>query len=385
MLIFRDQKHMLYDHMYMKKLKGKFAHVVMMDDKRHIVKVINIYEKEIQCLYYTHRGWKPMTMHKQHIKKFMPMEKEQHNMHMDYDSFSDNELLKKKTSNEILIATPRGFKQLNNIVTSQGSHMGTVVAPVFPKIQDNWFYTGFPGSLAAGGKNGSLVNFIPITFTAKKSDKFHFILPPLPDRVGYLDMEGKFSESLDFETSFTKGQMLFTLLLKKDDPACKDSLITNSSYWKLMTEFSGIDPGSTASKSISITSGISKIDSFNMGLSIGATIGVKAGLEGIAEVTAEFSEQLSLSFGTSVTVSQQVTTTDTVEFKAQPVEQRIATYQFYENYEIKGAKPLKDKVNYFNNPKYNAIANIATADYVPKAYDYQTRYFRKAFVLQPQK
>lgn len=286
---------------------------------------------------------------------------------------------------DIFTNTENGIKLTS--VSAPGGNIsltsGTVVPPVFPDINPNWFYTGFPTNVSVGALDGNLVDYIPIYFYATKNGTESFTLPKLPDRVGYLDSDNVFTETLVYNSSFKKGDLLFTLLLDKNDPACANSKINNKSYWNLLTEFSNIDPGSTATKTITITSGITKQESYSMSLSIGSKVGIEAGLEGIGKISAEISSQLSNSFNSSVSITQQITTTDTVEFKAQPRTQRIATYQFIERFTIDAADPLKEKVNSFNNATKNYVANFAKADFEAVPFDYGSRYFAKAFVLEP--
>lgn len=292
----------------------------------------------------------------------------------------NNSELFTNTENGIEDISPNLSKGLN----ASMPNFGTVIAPVFPKIQSYWFYTGFPTKLNVGGANGNLIDFIPIFFYATKDGNETFTLPKLPDRLGYLDQNNNFTESLFWSGPFKKGNLLFILLLDKNDPSTVGSKLANHSYWSLLTEFSNIDPGSTASKSITISSGISKEQSEEMSFSIGSRVSVEIGIEDIAKVSAELSSQLSSSFSTSVSISKQITTTDTVEFKAQPRTQRIATYQFIEQYEIDAANALKEKLANFNDKNKNYIANFAKADFQVKPFDYESRYFAKAFVLEPE-
>ncbi|AWZ48927.1 hypothetical protein C3495_08925 [Clostridiaceae bacterium 14S0207] len=285
--------------------------------------------------------------------------------------------------NELFTNNPSGIRPMLLKSTGTAPNTGTVVYPVFPKIEPNWFYTGFPAKLTVGGAKGNLVEFVPIFFYAKRDGNEKFTLPKLPDRIGYLDNNNVFTETLVWDGPFKKGGLMFTLLLDKNSPVCAGSKLNDTSYWNLMTEFSNIDPGSTATKAITITSGITKTQGFSMGLSIGSRIGVEVGIEGIAKVTAELSVQLSTSFSTEVAISQQISTTDTVEFKAQDRTQRISTYQFIEQYNIDAAAPLKQKVDSLNDKNKNYVANFAEGKFQPAPFNYGSRYFAKAFVLEP--
>lgn len=268
---------------------------------------------------------------------------------------------------ELFTNNPTGFEPMQPQLLggsgspsdTKGNNFGTVVAPVFPKVEPNWYYTGFPAKVAVGGSQGNLIDYIPIYFYATRDGNEKFTLPKLPDRLGYLDTNNTFTETLVWDGSFKKDQLLFVVLLDKKDPACAGSKVNNNSYWGLMTEFSNIDPGSTASKTITITSGVSKEKSFTFSTSIGMKITAKAGIPGIVELSQEFSASLSTSFGSKIDVSSQVTTSDTVNFQAQDKTQRIATFQFFEQYNINAAKPLQDKVKDYNNKSKNYVANFA--------------------------
>ncbi|AYF54632.1 hypothetical protein DFH04_07920 [Clostridium novyi] len=289
----------------------------------------------------------------------------------------------KSGGSELLTNTQSGIKTMPVMSTGTKPSYGTVISPVFPKVDSNWFYTGFPGKLTVGGANGNLIQYIPIFFYATRDGNEKFTLPTVPGRIGYLDTNNSFQDTIVWDGPFKKGQLLFTLLLDKNDPSCKDSKVNDTSYWNLLTEFSNIDPGSGASKSISITSGITQSQGFTMGLSVGAKVGVEFGLEGIGKISTELSTQLSTSFSVGVSISQQISTTDTVEFKPQPKTQRISTYQFIEQYKIEAAQPLKTKINSLNDKNKSYVANFAQGKFEPNPFDYGSRYFAKAFVLEP--
>lgn len=327
----------------------------------------------LYCYYWFNNAWTPTILDCLLIKNICNTHPYFYKMRA-YNG--DSELLTntKTGIKPVSVATPGG-----NIAVA----LGTVIPPVFPPINPNWFYTGFPTNIPVGSENGDLVDYIPIYFYATRNGTEKFTLPKLPDRLGYLDSNNVFTETLVWDKPFKKGDLLFTLLLDKNNPACAGSKINNMSYWNLLTEFSNIDPGSTATKTITITSGITKQESYSMSLSIGSKVGVEAGIEGIGKISAELSTQLSTSFNSNVSITEQITTTDTVEFKAQPRTQRIATYQFIERFKIDAANPLKEKVNSFNDPTKNYIANFAKADFQGTPFNYGSRYFAKAFVLEP--
>lgn len=263
------------------------------------------------------------------------------------------------------------------------SNYGTVIRPIFPDTNACWYYSGFPSKLNVGKKEGDLIDYIPICFYATRNGNETFILPKLPDRIGYINTNNEFSESLSWNGSFKSGQLMFTLLLYKNDSCCKGSVVTNNSYWSLMTEFSKVNPNVTASKTITVTSGIPKQEIYNFETSIGSSTLIKSQLKDINEISKILTINLRKTFNVTIEISEQSSTTDTVTFKSRPVQNRIAIFQFYESFRINPAQPLMDKISDLNNKKYNYLAKFSKATFRPLEFQYNTKYFAKAFVLKP--
>ncbi|KEH99110.1 hypothetical protein Z962_06235 [Clostridium botulinum C/D str. BKT12695] len=350
-----------------------------------LIKPIEVSREHLYCYHWLNNSWTPISLNMDSISDIRNLTVLENTL-PNYPHFNLNiENMYRDISDgtEILMNTNNGFIYTTSLKQGANSKSGTVIAPVFPKIDPNWFYTGFPTKVPVGNAKGNLVDYIPIFFYATRDGNENFTLPTIPGRIGFIDKNNEFKDTIVWNGSFKRGDLLFTLLLDKNDPSARGSSLLNNSYWNLLTEFSNIDPGSSATKSISITSGITKNESRSLGFSIGSKIGVEVGIESIAKISAELSTQLSTSFNTGVSITQQITTTDTVEFKPQARTQRIATYQFIEQYEINAAEPLKDKLKFFNDPTKNYIANFARAEFKPTSFDYSSRYFAKAFVLEP--
>ncbi|KEH91295.1 hypothetical protein Z965_00065 [Clostridium novyi A str. BKT29909] len=350
-----------------------------------MVKPTEILGKYLYCYHWFNNSWIPISLNIDSISDIRNLTILENTL-PNYNVYSIKSMYRTDSGGtELLLNTSGGFKttQLLKQGANANFQSGTVIAPVFPKIDPNWFYTGFPTKVPVGNAKGNLIDYIPIFFYATRDGNEKFTLPTIPGRIGFLDKNNEFKDTIIWNGPFKKGDLLFTLLLDKNDPSANGSKILNNSYWNLLTEFSNIDPGSSATKSITITSGITKTESTSLGLSIGSRIGLEIGLESIGKISAELSTQLSTSFNTSVSITQQITTTDTVEFKPQPRTQRIATYQFIEQYEIDAAQPLKDKISFFNDATKNYIANFTKAEFNPTSFDYSSRYFAKAFVLEP--
>ena len=283
---------------------------------------------------------------------------------------------------EIFINAMQGIvPSVGNNVENTGS--GTVTSPKFPQVDSKWYEEGFPLQIYIDKKEGKLIDYIPVDFYAIKDGEEKFVLPKLSDRLGYLDCNDNFSEELQWEGSFTRGQFMFTLLLDKSHMCCNDSKVYSNAYWELITELSDIKAGEGVTKEITIKSGITKPQSVELSAAIGSRVGFDADLEEIGSISSELSYQLSSCFDVGVSLTQQVSTTDKVVFLPQERDQRIATYQFIEKYTLIAGDTLEERIIDLNNTKKNPLANIARAEIQGNSYDYPSKYYAKVYVLKP--
>ncbi|KEI05442.1 hypothetical protein [Clostridium botulinum] len=275
-----------------------------------------------------------------------------------------------------------GKKIFTNISThTDKTRSDTVICPVFPEIESEWFYKGFPSKLKVGGTNSNLIKYIPIHFYATKNGNETFTLPKLPDRLGYLDSNNHFSQTFVWKGPFKKGNLLFTVLLNKNDSACKGCRLNNSSYWNLITEFDDAGAESKDKKSLTLTSGIKENECYSMALSIGSHISTNSNKNNRYKIYNKLSSELSESFNSNVSILEEITTNSSIEFKPQSKPQRIAAYQFVESFKIDIDDLLQEKIKFFNNSDINFVANFTKAKFEEKVFDYNTHYFAKAFVL----
>lgn len=257
----------------------------------------------------------------------------------------------------------------------------------FPEADPSWYYYGYPGTVPAGNSSGKLIDYIPISFYAKKDEKIYVGFPPNPDYVGYLNSDKEFTDNLVISgKEYKRGDFVFAILLSRNAADAQGSQLLNESYWALLSEVSNIKPGQTVTKSVAVTSGVTTQESKTFSYSIGSTAGFKVGFSG-SEISAQLSASLTRSFSKAITVSTQMTVTDTVTFEAQTKQQRAALYQFHERYRLYPGKALYDLQDYYNgtsddNAKFYSSRFYCTIK-PPPTFNYQSRYFATSFILKP--
>lgn len=336
--------------------------------------------QSLQCYHYFNNSWIPLELNINAIADMRNIEifdSEPPKEHLTINNSTSTNSGKKIFKN-----TTMDIKFIN-LESSKESSKDTVISPVFPEIDSNWFYTGFPSKLKVGGTSGNLIEYIPIYFYATKDGNEMLTLPKLPDRLGYLDKNSVFHEDLIFEGPFEKGDLLFTLLLNKNTPSCSKCKIINTSYWKILSEYSNIDARSETNKSITFTSGTAVDNRDSMALCIGSNIADNSLSKTNHEILDKISNDLSHSFNSNVCISEELTTTHTIRFKPQPKAQRIATYQFVEKYTLDSTDSLEENISFFNNKTKNFIATFAKGKFEARSFNYNTNYFASAFVLNP--
>lgn len=271
-----------------------------------------------------------------------------------------------------------------------GSDMAQAAGPIpvnFPDPDPNWFFDGYPEFVKAGSANGSPVDYIPVSFYAKKNGKITIAFDEIDIYVGYLNTQGKYVKTIQIDSNFNQGDFVFAILLSKYAGAARYTMIRDTSYWGLLSEVSNIQPNQTVTKAVTITSGVTTEESRELSSTIGATVGFKAGISG-AEISASLSASLTQSFESSVAITMEITVTDTVTFAPQKREQRAAIYQFAANYEIVPASPLMGWRDYLNGTstdeaRFFSSQLVCNVDQAPP-FTYPSRYFATSFVVEPQ-
>lgn len=266
----------------------------------------------------------------------------------------------------------------------------TVNAPVpimFPDPDPQWFFEGYPNIVQAGSAMGSLVNYVPVSFYARQDGHITAAFDPIDIYDGYINDQGAYVKAIQIDKDYRKGDFVFAILLNKYAGAAQSTMIQDNSTWALLSEVSNVLPGQIVTKMVSVTSGVTTEESKSFSSTVGSTIGFKAGVTG-AEVTASLTVSLSASFKSSVAYTTEITVTDSVTFPAQPREQRVAIYQFIQDYNIIPGGPLQGWRNYLNGTttdeaKFFSSRWICNVDQAPP-FRYPTRYFATSFVLEPE-
>ncbi|WDV45462.1 hypothetical protein PV797_18355 [Clostridiaceae bacterium M8S5] len=251
----------------------------------------------------------------------------------------------------------------------------------FPPINPDWFAGGLPDSIQAesSGLSGDTIDFVPIDIIAKVSKdnvSYGVLIPEAYKYDGYVDVNNVYHDVASgeiFKGSIYPGLRIATIFVKKGmDPLIDGCKVHGRGKWVLLSDFGGIDPGSTASKTISYTHGVNQTDTQSLAFTVGAKVGGS-----YSGMTGELSASLTATFGTSISISEEFTVSDTVNFQAQDKEQRIGAYQFYRNFYVEPGPALRDKI------AKDQTSSFAFAYAVNKTFDYKTNHFQKVFVLEP--
>lgn len=296
-------------------------------------------------------------------------------------------------SSNILINTGSALTPASKTIKTPGVSMqateggGSPVPVIFPKPDPNWYLYGYPGTVQAGSADGSLVEYVPVSFYARNNGNIYMGFNEIDIYDGYINSKGEYVKTIQIDGYYNKGDFVFAILLNKWSGAANGTKIRNQSYWTLLSEISNIQPGQTISKSVSVTSGVTTEESKTFATTVGSTVGFKAGFSG-SEISASLSVSLTNSFSTSVSVTTQLTVTDTVNFPAQEKPQRAALYQFREMYSIIPGGPLMGWRDYLNGTsseeaKFFSSRLVCSVDQAPP-FDYQSRYFATSNVLEPE-
>ena len=281
---------------------------------------------------------------------------------------------------DILINSISGLES----ITNRSNQFDTFSdSPSFPDISEDWYYSGFPVKLNSSTASGYLPQYIPISFHAIKDGKGKFKLSKLPDRLGYLDSKNNFKESIQWDGPYKKGDLMFTVLLNKDDPSCTDSVLKSTGYWSLLTELSNIKAENGTSKAITLSSGLTKAQLSKLGLSIGYN---RTFNDSDNDNSFDsFSKQLSSSFDSNISIYENITNTDVLNFSPKSKEQRVAIYQYIQEFTIVSGGALGNKINQWNNTLKNFVPSFAKGSFAPSSFTFETEYFAKAFILNPDK
>ena len=268
--------------------------------------------------------------------------------------------------------------------SNNGLHHAVEEAPTidpFPPVNPAWFVGGLPDSIATQSLSltGDLIDFVPIDIVSnvyKDNVSFGIIKADVGKFDGYIDKDGTYHPVADgelFKGSIYPGLRVVTLFAKKDsEDYLKECKVHGKGRWILLSDFGGIEAGATASKTISYTQGVNQTDATSLSFTVGAKVG--GTLEGI---TGELSASLTASFSTSISIKEETTISDTVNFQAQDREQRVGAYQFYREYFVEPGPMLQNIINEDKGSSKTFYKDIN------RAFNYKTNHFQKVFVLAP--
>lgn len=251
----------------------------------------------------------------------------------------------------------------------------------FPPINDSWFVNGLPDILNSQNNPlaGNLIDYVPLDIVAnitQNNVSYGIIKTEANKFSGYLDMSGTYHPIASgeiFNGNIYPGLKIATLFANKDSfEYLEGSKVQGKGKWVLLSDFGGIEAGSTASKSISYKTGVNTTNAQSLSFTVGAKVG--GTLEGM---TGELSASLTQSFSTSISITEETTITDTVNFQAQDREQRIGAYQFYRDYYVLPGDGLRNLMNDQKN------RNAAFVTEINRSFPYKTNHFQKVFVLAP--
>lgn len=268
------------------------------------------------------------------------------------------------------------------------SSMVTGPVPImFPDPDPQWFFEGYPEVVEAGEAMGSLVDYVAVSFYARQDGHIFAGFDPIDIYDGYINDQGQYVKDIQIDKDYRKGDFVFAILLNKYAGAAQYTMIRDNSTWGLLSEVSNVLPGQEVTKMVSVTSGVTTEESKTFATTVGATIGFKAGVTG-AEVTASLTTSLTQSFKSSVAYTTEITVTDSITFPAQPREQRVAIYQFIQDYDIIPGGPLMGWRDYLNGTstdeaKFFSSKWVCNVDQAPP-FRYPSRYFATSFVLEPE-
>ncbi|PAB60620.1 hypothetical protein [Anaeromicrobium sediminis] len=255
----------------------------------------------------------------------------------------------------------------------------------FPQIDPNWFYAGFPSKIVVDETPGSLLDYVPISVYAKMNTPGIFlILPKYEDRLGYLDINGAFVKEYNKPVSFKRGQRIFTILIDKNSEIARDSYLLCNSYWSLLSETSGIEPDTITSKTINLNFGINKSEFYKLGNSTGIySPDPEKEREYFHELRKIDSTLYTQAFRKNIEIHSKQELNLHMEFEPQSKAQKIAAYQFCQQFSIKPGKRLLEYVDKLNDRKYNPYASFSIAKFDCNPYSYKTKYCKEAVVLEP--
>ncbi|MGG3523678.1 hypothetical protein ABES33_28660 [Bacillus pseudomycoides] len=213
-------------------------------------------------------------------------------------------------------------------------------APVGP-------YQEFPYEAYSSTQYGDLIDYVYVDLYAKKSQTMSTkqlketpFLIVLPDGTRVNEVKD------DYNLNFTPGKLAYTIGLSKETfkELLSDTKLKKDIYWKLI-DSNIVDKNSGYHWSKSVTSGLSKSNTLGFAL----TVGFEAGFG----ETVKFSTQLTTSFESNTTITDETSTTKTFDFNPKPDyaydQYRTALYQQVAQYSVQPGSKLNEFINSGNS------------------------------------
>lgn len=223
-------------------------------------------------------------------------------------------------------------------------------------------YQEFPYEAYSSTQYGDLIDYVYVDLYAKKAQTMSTkqlkdtpFLIVLPDGTRVTEVKD------DYNVNFTPGKLAYTIGLSKETfkEILSDTKLKKDIYWKLI-DSNIVDKNSGYHWSKSVTSGLSKSNTFGFSLTVGFEVG--------SEDVAKFSTSLTTSFENNTTITEETTTSKTFDFNPKPDyaydQYRTALYQQLAKYSVQPGTKLQEFINSGNsNSEYYEFKLRKTYDY----------------------
>lgn len=251
----------------------------------------------------------------------------------------------------------------------------------FPPPNPDWFNGGLPTTVTPSQNNlsGNPIDYIPINLTARVSKDYSFVSQRDSNRF-FVRGDEVFMDAVP-KKYVHAGDYIVTIMYpyQINYYPMGNLTVTSAGQWRLLQDFGGIDAGSTASQTVSVTSGVNRTTARSISVALGFKFGIAA-TSPIGNITAEMSTTFTNTFSTSISITSELSTSTTVNYQAQKKAQRIGIYQFYRGYNMAVTNRWQVELDKkFDSSFYDDM--ILTTPQTPQYYP--TNHFQKVFVLDP--
>ncbi|MCM3737783.1 hypothetical protein M3215_18830 [Bacillus cytotoxicus] len=213
-------------------------------------------------------------------------------------------------------------------------------APVGP-------YQEFPYEAYSTTQYGNLIDYVYVDLYAKKSQTLSTkqlkdtpFLVVLPDGTRVDEVKS------DYNLNFTPGKLAYTIGISKEKfkEILSDTKLKKDIYWKLI-DSNLVEKHNSYHWSQTVTSGLSKSNTLGFAL----TVGFEAGFGD----SVSFSTQLTTSFESNTTITNEISTMRTFDYNPKPDYAydiyRTALYQQVAKYSVQPGAKLNEFINSGNN------------------------------------